>query len=491
MVTYDDFDGVYFSIQAIRMFHKEIIDDIEFIVIDNNPTEAHGSAVKGFTGWITDCPIKYIPFTEYKSTAIRSKIFEHANTPYVLVMDCHVFFEPNSLKKLIEYFDQGKDGGNLLQGPMIYDDLKNFSTHFDLVWRAQMWGTWGTDERAKDVNAEPFEIPAQGLGCFTCRKDSWLGFNPNFRGFGGEEGYIHEKYRKAGKKTLCLPFLRWMHRFGRPGGVKYPLLMELKVKNYVLGFNEVGLDTKPIYDHFKEFAGQENLDKWFTEAGDGLFFKKQKPIQELKNETSPEVLLVKTNTMYEIFKNKPSSIHNIIPKEFFTKYDSYDYVWSGNCFEWYYAISKVIQPKSFLEIGVRYGFSFLPTLIGSDKLEYALGWDLETYGNNTIAKSNIGEYYKGNCKWEVLHKDSQLEKELPQFFDLVSIDGCHDYSCKIHDLKLCIGKCNYVILDDYDYHSEVRRAVDDFLKQHADAVEWNEYIKTFRGSQLIKFKNAL
>jgi len=27
---------------------------------------------------------------------------------------------------------------------------------------------------------------------------------------------------------------------------------------------------------------------------------------------------------------KPNSIHDIIPSEFFTKYDSYEYVWNGN-----------------------------------------------------------------------------------------------------------------------------------------------------------------
>jgi hypothetical protein len=272
MVTYDDFHGVYFSIQAIRAYHKEILDDVEFIVIDNNPSGSHGEAVKGFCGWIKE-PHKYIPFTEYKSTAIRSKIFEQAKTPYVLVMDCHVMFEQGSLKKLIDFYDSGKDNGNLLQGPMVYDDFINLSTHFDLSWRGQMWGTWGTDERGKDPSGEPFEIPAQGLGVFSCRRNSWLGFNPNFRGFGGEEGYIHLKYKKAGKKTLCLPFLRWIHRFGRPDGVKYPLLMELKVKNYVMGFNEIGLDTIHIYDHFKEFTSTDNLDRWFTDVGDPMIFK--------------------------------------------------------------------------------------------------------------------------------------------------------------------------------------------------------------------------
>ena len=178
----------------------------------------------------------------------------------------------------------------------------------------------------------------------------------------------------------------------------------------------------------------------------------------------------------------------MIPQEFFTRYDTYDYVWSGNCFEWYWALGKAIQPKSFFEIGVRFGFSFLPTMQSSENLDYALGWDLETYGDNKIATDNIGRYYKGNAKWEIKKIDSQLEKELPQKFDLISIDGCHDYDCKIHDLELCIGSGAYVIIDDYDYHNDVRISTDAFLRNNKENLEWNEYLPTFRGSQLIKFK---
>jgi hypothetical protein len=190
----------------------------------------------------------------------------------------------------------------------------------------------------------------------------------------------------------------------------------------------------------------------------------------------------------KLLEHKPTSIFDKIPHEFFTKYDKYDYTLSGNCFEWYWALGSYLQPKSFLEIGVRFGFSFLPTIQSSSNLEYALGWDLETYGNNDIANENIGQYYKGDALWTIKHIDSQLETSLPQFFDLISIDGCHDYDCKIHDLKLCIGKCKYVILDDYDYHNDVRRSTDFFMKEYAHELEWNEYIPTFRGSQLIKFK---
>jgi hypothetical protein len=93
----------------------------------------------------------------------------------------------------------------------------------------------------------------QGLGVFSCRKDAWPGFHPQFRGFGGEEGYIHEKFRQAGHLCLCLPWLRWMHRFGRPNGVRYPLTVEDKLRNYVLGHAELGLDLGPVLEHFAQY----------------------------------------------------------------------------------------------------------------------------------------------------------------------------------------------------------------------------------------------
>ena len=102
------------------------------------------------------------------------------------------------------------------------DDLKTISTHFNPVWRNEIWGNWATDPRGLDPEGEPFDVPMQGMGVFSCRKEAWLGFNPAFRGFGGEEGYIHEKFRQAGARTLCLPWLRWVHRFRQAGGRSLP-----------------------------------------------------------------------------------------------------------------------------------------------------------------------------------------------------------------------------------------------------------------------------
>ncbi|MAH47468.1 hypothetical protein CMI37_16710 [Candidatus Pacearchaeota archaeon] len=264
MATFDDFHGVYFSIQALRMYHPEIMDETEIIIIDNNPDSAHGKECSNLKG---HCPnLKYIPFTEYKSTVVRNQIFEQAQGDFVVSMDCHVLFEPGSLKRLLDFYKQDPTTDNLHQGPLVYDDLKNISTHFDPVWREQMYGIWQTDERGKDPNGEPFEIPMQGLGIFSCRKEAWLGFNKNFRGFGGEEGYIHEKFRQNGKKCLCLPFLRWVHRFGRPDGVKYPLTMENKLRNYFIGHFELGLSVEPIIEHFSRWKQRGFLEKIAEES---------------------------------------------------------------------------------------------------------------------------------------------------------------------------------------------------------------------------------
>ena len=82
------------------------------------------------------------------------------------------------------------------------------------------------------------------------RRESWLGFNEHARGFGGEEYYIHEKYRKNNRKAMCLPFLKWIHRFSSPDGIHYKLEVEHVVRNYILEFIELNLDLSLIYNYF-------------------------------------------------------------------------------------------------------------------------------------------------------------------------------------------------------------------------------------------------
>ena len=265
VVCYDDYDGLYFTIQSIRIYHPEILDRVEFVIINNNPSSPHGKEIHNFIDWIKE-PITYLEFTKYSSPFLKGKIFDVTDTEYVLVVDSHVLLHPGSIKKLIDYYDAGKDNDNLLHGPLIYDDIAHVSTHFDLsIWSKHMWGQWATDDRGKDPESDPFEIPAQGMGLFSCRRSAWLGFNPLFRGFGGEEGYIHTKYRKAGKVAMCLPFLRWTHRFGRPDGVPHAATLDDRFRNYIIGFKENGQDIDIVIDEFKDSLGLEVIDKILVE----------------------------------------------------------------------------------------------------------------------------------------------------------------------------------------------------------------------------------
>ena len=246
MPAFEDFDGVAFTLQSLRLGND--LSNVELIVVDNSPTTPQGretAAIANAAG------ARYIPLPgDVGASGAKNAVFDNARGEYVLCMDCHVLLPPGTIDKLLTYYDANPTTKDFLTGPLVYDDLKNIATHFDPIWRGEMWGIWATDKRGFDPNGEPFEIWGNGCGLFSCRRDAWLGFGKDWRGFGGEEGYIHEKFRQAGHKALCLPFLRWWHRFGRPAGVKYNLTRWNKVRNYVLGHTELGLSLDPVYDHF-------------------------------------------------------------------------------------------------------------------------------------------------------------------------------------------------------------------------------------------------
>src|SRR5215204_127402 len=263
MATYNDFNGVYFTLQALRLYQD--LQDTELLVVDNYGCPATKELVEG---WVHGA--RYVPATEVRGTAApRDLVFREARGEAVLCCDSHVLFAPGAIRRLKEYYRAHPDCPDLLQGPVVYDDLQTISTHFEPVWRAEMWGIWGTDPRGQDPEGEPFEIPMQGLGVFSCRKGAWPGFNPMFRGFGGEEGYIHEKFRQAGGRCLCLPWLRWTHRFGRPAGIEYPLTVEEKLRNYVIGHAELGLDPTPVLAHFSEILPEDHVVAVAAEALEG------------------------------------------------------------------------------------------------------------------------------------------------------------------------------------------------------------------------------
>lgn len=319
MAHYEDYHGVYFTVQALKLYHD--VRDVQLVVIDNSPTTRHGEHVRTLIkGWSQPFhSFKYIPFDgpNNGTTQTRQRIFDEADGKAVVCMDCHVMFEANGLKNIKDYWNTNPNSRNIISGPILLDDTVRISTHFHPRWRGEMFGIWShgfhcpncnhtfvtdvDDDRPVDnvhignvydmmtgikvtscptcgkslpqnfnysghqelIKQQGFsymfsssntpkevEIPSQGLGFFSMLKEHWPGFNPHMKGFGGEEGYIHEKVRQNGGKALCIQGLGWNHRFGRPDGVKYPLHRYDKVRNYVLAWKEIGWDLQSIHTHF-------------------------------------------------------------------------------------------------------------------------------------------------------------------------------------------------------------------------------------------------
>ncbi|MFN9293681.1 MAG: glycosyltransferase family 2 protein, partial [Planctomyces sp.] len=54
MATYRDFDGVYFSLNALRLYHADVMPKIELVVVDNDPDGPQGERLRGFLANIAD-----------------------------------------------------------------------------------------------------------------------------------------------------------------------------------------------------------------------------------------------------------------------------------------------------------------------------------------------------------------------------------------------------------------------------------------------------
>lgn len=266
MATYDDYDGVFFTTQSLRMYHEICnTNEVEFIILDNNPSGKHAKETKRLAE--EKLKGKYVT-NETQTSFSKYQIADYAEGKYVLTMDCHVLLVPGAINSLLDYYKNHPDCKDLVQGPLLYDNLKTVSTNFKEEWRGHMWGTWQTlkDEYNK---GEPFEIPMQGMGLFSYELENWPGISQHFKGFGAEEGYIAEKFRQNGGKNICLPQLKWVHRFGRPGGVPFKCTVEDRVWNYFVGWMEFGVDhpmVQSTYDYFKTQIKEDRVKGLYEKA---------------------------------------------------------------------------------------------------------------------------------------------------------------------------------------------------------------------------------
>ena len=236
------YEEVWFTTQALRLYQD--LTDTEILIVDNGK-EPH---LERFVSSWAHRQVRHVRMEEQLGpAAAKNRVFAEARGEWVICMDSHVLLVPGAVARFRAWADAHPDCRDLLHGPLLYDDLISMADAMADEWRGGMWGTWRGGSPGPEL--EPYEIPMHGCGLLACRRDSWLGFHPGMRGFGGEEGVIHAKYRKAGRRVLCLPWLRWNHLF-RVQAAPYPVTVEDRIRNYELGMGELGLDLAPMKAHF-------------------------------------------------------------------------------------------------------------------------------------------------------------------------------------------------------------------------------------------------
>jgi hypothetical protein len=254
MACYDDYQGVFFSLASLMNGpFKKLINEV--IILDNNPDSEDGKLTATLGGGV----VRYITHTEKKSTSIRSELFNLATSDYVLVIDCHVLLNPDGADKLQQFLLEPITD-DLYHGILVDHMGNDWASHMDPVWNELFFGKWTEKTRRDNI---PFEIPMHGMGLFMAAKRSWPGFSKHFRSWGGEEGYIHQKYRNAGHKVMCLPWIRWVHRFKRVGNHTFPNPVRDKLFNYLVGWKETGLDVGELIGHFTS-AQQKRVGGAYT-----------------------------------------------------------------------------------------------------------------------------------------------------------------------------------------------------------------------------------
>src|SRR5262245_44773088 len=133
MAAYQDFDGVYFTVQDLRVHHD--MENVEILVVDNYGCDLT-AAFAAATGRASN--VRYVRYTDRTGTAApRQKVFEEARGAAVLCLDSHVLLVPGAVARLKQFYRDHPDSRDLYQGPLIHDDMLR-STHFRPGWGDHM-----------------------------------------------------------------------------------------------------------------------------------------------------------------------------------------------------------------------------------------------------------------------------------------------------------------------------------------------------------------
>lgn len=256
----------YATLVDFRTKFPHLLDRTEIVIIDNSEqVTKDGLEQPNRYALELHKQVQHVPGVRYirapgppSSCLYKEQVFQQARGTYVLCCDSHVFFELGAIDALLKYFEEHPESSDLIMGPLVSITGQVTATQQHLyvsesfpvprgamishgvVFRGNQFGAWVIDERGLDPHHPPYEIQQQGTFAFACRRAAWPSFHSQFYGFGGNETYLMEKFRARDDKVLCLPAFRAIHSFYEPEGKPYtPVLLD-RIRNYLIGFQELG-----------------------------------------------------------------------------------------------------------------------------------------------------------------------------------------------------------------------------------------------------------
>lgn len=152
-----------------------------------------------------------------------------------------------------------------------------------------------------------------------------------------------------------------------------------------------------------------------------------------------------------------------------------------------FAIARALQPKSILEIGVRYGYS-ARTFLEASPSATLLGIDLDSdsFGGE-VGALDWARQITANFQADYVVADSQKMKRFPDgIYDLIHVDGQQDGYGTFHDLRRAVSQGRWVLLDGYFWTRSNFLDANDFLLKFKEAISYVVTIPGYAGELLIK-----
>lgn len=225
------------TIKALQRDHD--LSDVELLVMDTQPTRKAKKWVKHRGG------IRYAANTPAQKPSALDQVFDLARGDVVLVLQDPVRLRQGALRALRNYFERHPESRELVHGPLM-SGTRVVATHSNPYWRRNTWGIWSSDLRGRLTEGEAFAIPMQESGVFSCKRRAWPGMPPLWRGYGGEAGFLQDRFRRDGAQIVCLPGLQWERLAPvKPVIPRSPAATNV-LRNHLAGAASLDLDTHYI-----------------------------------------------------------------------------------------------------------------------------------------------------------------------------------------------------------------------------------------------------